>query len=105
MLLSLNILPKTLLIELKTLTNEIDSEMSFSLFINYQRISFLEKEILNKSKMKSKYFGYTLRGAGTPYQQWILSELPVSSTGIYSTTATSESTLTDQSRYHLGSIK
>lgn len=90
MLLSLNILPKTLLIELKTLTNERDSEMSFSLFINYQRISFLEKEILNKSKMKSKYFGYTLRGAGTPYQQWILSELPVSSTGIYSTTATSE---------------
>ena len=40
--------------------------------------------------MKSKYFGYTLRGAGTPYQQWILSELPVSSSGIYTTTTTGE---------------
>lgn len=40
--------------------------------------------------MKSKYFGYTLRGAGTPYQQWILSELPVSSNSIYTTTTTSE---------------
>ena len=40
--------------------------------------------------MKSKYFGYTLRGAGTPYQQWILSELPISSNGVYTTTTTSE---------------
>lgn len=40
--------------------------------------------------MKSKYFGYTLSGAGTPYQQWILSELPITSSGIYTTTTTSE---------------
>lgn len=40
--------------------------------------------------MKSKYFGYTLRGAGTPYQQWILSELPISSNGIYTTAVSSE---------------
>lgn len=42
--------------------------------------------------MKSKYFGYTLRGAGTPYQQWILSELPLSPSGVYSTMTTSEIT-------------
>jgi hypothetical protein len=79
------------LIKLKTLTSERDSEMSFSPFYNYQRIDFLEKEIFKyKGKMKSKYFGYTLRGAGTPYQQWILSELPVTSNGIYATTTTSE---------------
>ena len=64
--------------------------MDFSPFYNYQRIDFLENDKLNKGNMKSKYFGYTLRGAGTPYQQWILSELPVSSSGIYTTTATSE---------------
>lgn len=39
--------------------------------------------------MKSKYFGYTLRGAGTPYQQWILSDLPVSVEGAYVSTSTS----------------
>lgn len=38
--------------------------------------------------MKSKYFGYTLRGAGTPYQQWILSDLPVSVEGAYTTNST-----------------
>ena len=42
--------------------------------------------------MKSKYFGYTLRGAGTPYQQWILSELPISTNGVYTTATTSEIT-------------
>ena len=40
--------------------------------------------------MKSKYFGYTLRGAGTPYQQWILSELPVTANGVYTTAISSE---------------
>lgn len=40
--------------------------------------------------MKSKYFGYTLRGAGTPYQQWILSELPISASGVYTTDSVSE---------------
>lgn len=39
--------------------------------------------------MKSKYFGYTLRGAGTPYQQWVLSDLPVTASGTYTTTSTS----------------
>lgn len=38
--------------------------------------------------MKSKYFGYTLRGAGTPYQQWVLSDLPVSVEGVYTSTST-----------------
>ena len=38
--------------------------------------------------MKSKYFGYTLRGAGTPYQQWVLSDLPVSVEGAYTTSST-----------------
>lgn len=40
--------------------------------------------------MKSKYFGYTLRGAGTPYQQWVISELPITSAGIYTSTSTTE---------------
>ena len=39
--------------------------------------------------MKSKYFGYTLRGAGTPYQQWVLSDLPVSVEGVYTSNSTS----------------
>ena len=47
---------------------------------------------LNTYSMKSKYFGYTLRGAGTPYQQWIVSELPLSAEGIYTTSSTSEVT-------------
>ena len=38
--------------------------------------------------MKSKYFGYTLRGAGTPYQQWVLSDLPVSVEGVYTSAST-----------------
>lgn len=38
--------------------------------------------------MKSKYFGYTLRGAGTPYQQWVLSDLPVTVEGVYTSTST-----------------
>ena len=38
--------------------------------------------------MKSKYFGYTLRGAGTPYQQWVLSDLPVSVEGVYTSSST-----------------
>lgn len=40
--------------------------------------------------MKSKYFGYTLRGAGTPYQQWILSDLPISVEGVYTTSSSSD---------------
>lgn len=40
--------------------------------------------------MKSKYYGYTLRGAGTPYQQWIISELPISASGIYTSNSTTE---------------
>lgn len=40
--------------------------------------------------MKSKYFGYMLRGAGTPYQQWVLSDLPISVVGAYTTSSTSE---------------
>lgn len=40
--------------------------------------------------MKSKYFGYTLRGAGTPYQQWILSELPIVASGVYTSSSTTE---------------
>lgn len=38
--------------------------------------------------MKSKYFGYTLRGAGTPYQQWVLSDLPITVEGVYTSTST-----------------
>lgn len=38
--------------------------------------------------MKSKYFGYTLRGAGTPYQQWVISDIPVSVEGAYTSTST-----------------
>lgn len=45
---------------------------------------------------KSKYFGYTLRNAGTPYQQWVLNELPISITGIYTGTINTAVTSLDE---------
>lgn len=39
---------------------------------------------------KSKFFGYVLRNAGTPCQQWVLNEIPVSTNTVLTSTSTSE---------------
>lgn len=39
---------------------------------------------------KSKFFGYVLRNAGTPYQQWVLNEIPVSTNTVLTSTSTAE---------------
>jgi hypothetical protein len=38
---------------------------------------------------KSKFFGYVLRNAGTPCQQWVLNELPVSTVTVFTSSTTS----------------
>lgn len=37
---------------------------------------------------KSKFYGYVLRNAGTPCQQWVLNEIPVSSHTVLTSTST-----------------
>lgn len=37
---------------------------------------------------KSKFFGYVLRNAGTPCQQWVLNEIPVSTHTVLTSTST-----------------
>lgn len=39
---------------------------------------------------KSKFFGYVLRNAGTPCQQWVLNEIPVSTYSVLTSTSTAE---------------
>ena len=39
---------------------------------------------------KSKFFGYVLRNAGTPCQQWVLNEIPVSTNTVLTSTSTAE---------------
>ena len=39
---------------------------------------------------KSKYFGYVLRNSGTPCQQWVLNEIPVTTHTVLTSTSTSE---------------
>lgn len=39
---------------------------------------------------KSKFFGYVLRNAGTPCQQWVLNELPVSTFTAFTSLTTVE---------------
>lgn len=39
---------------------------------------------------KSKFFGYVLRNAGTPCQQWVLNELPVSTFTAFTSLTTTE---------------
>lgn len=38
---------------------------------------------------KSKFFGYVLRNAGTPCQQWVLNEIPTTVTSVFTSTTTS----------------
>lgn len=39
---------------------------------------------------KSKFYGYVLRNAGTPCQQWVLNEIPVSTHSVLTSTSTAE---------------
>ncbi len=39
---------------------------------------------------KSRFFGYVLRNAGTPCQQWVLNEIPVSTNTVLTSTSTAE---------------